>query len=595
MHRLVLGAILVAALAIRVWHNDYGLPYVWGVDEGTHFASRAVEMFRADLDPGYYHNPAAYTYALYVLLRVLYGPLGFVFDLPWGNVTDQFAKDPTEIWVVARSLAAVLCVVGVAATYAAARRLWGIRVGLVAAAVLAFAFLPVAYSRVAVTDVGALTGVALSLLGSLRVYERGRLRDYLLAGMAVGLALAFKYTSGLLLLPFGIAVLSRLRGEPRAALTGAVLGLGGCAAVFVLLNPYLLGSFDGWWTDLRDQAEVAADDPKPGQRSGGLAYYLDSLTWGLGYAAAAAAVLGAALELRRDLLRGLILLAMPLALIAYLSLQARYFGRWLLPAYPILAMLCAVGVARAAELLPARPARAWWVAALTALVVAQPLAADVRTARVLGRPDTRVQARDWLAQRFPPELRVSIEPAVPGRFYRSNPDGRLPEWLGRCEPRDDWATRGWSYSGPGGRRECVEFKPGQFSRPDGGVRASAYHLALAPQVIEDYRFYGYCVVVTVDTVRERALRTGSAGARGYYDKLDREARLLREFSPYDAGAKPVQFHFDLSFNYYPTEYHRPGPIVRIYRLDRCTQRYGAPAIRIPVPRELPPFATPRRG
>ena len=60
-------------------------------------------MFWQDLDPGYYQNPAAYTYLVYAVLRVMYGPLGFVFDLPFGNVTDQFDKNPTEIWIAART------------------------------------------------------------------------------------------------------------------------------------------------------------------------------------------------------------------------------------------------------------------------------------------------------------------------------------------------------------------------------------------------------------------------------------------------------------------------------------------------------------
>ena len=72
--------------------------------------------------------------------------------------------------------------------------------------------------------------------------------------------------------------------------------------------------------------------------------------------------------LRRDLVRGLVLVALPLALFAYLALQSRYFGRWLLPAYPALALLAAVAWCAAAELL--RDARAgrsppprrwrWW-------------------------------------------------------------------------------------------------------------------------------------------------------------------------------------------------------------------------------------------
>jgi hypothetical protein len=604
-HLIVLGLILVAGFALRVWNIDYGLPFVYSIDEGSHFTSRSVEMFWQDLDPGYYQNPATYTYLLYALLRVMYGPLGFAFDLPFGNVTDQFDKNPTEIWIAARTLAAVLCMVGVAATYWAARRLWGIREGLVAAAVLAFAFLPVAYSRVAVTDVGALIGVALSLGFAVLAYERGSIRWFLPAGAAAGLAVSFKYTAGLALLPVAIAALARVRVDGWRALAGLGLAAVLAAVVFVVLNPYLFTSFDAWWSDLRDQAEVARDQPKAGQESGGVSYYLDSLTWGLGWAAAVAALIGAAIELRRNLARGLMLIAVPLALFVYLSAQSRYFGRWLLPAYPALAMLAAAAIGQAADLLAdswrRRPADSWrrrpgWVGAaaaggLTILVLAQPLAADVRSAQVLGRADTRQQARDWLEDHYPPELRASVEPAVPGRWFRSNPEGSPPPWLTRCPRRPDWTEPGWSYAATGGARVCSQYKPGLVARPDGGVRASAYHEVLDPGVIDDYRLYGYCLVVTVDTVRDRALQSGDRNARAYYDRLNRESRVVRTFSPYDRGADPVPFNFDLSFNYYPPEYHRPGPTIQIRRLDDCRQATGPPIIRIPRAREPAPFGT----
>ncbi len=592
VHRLVLALILAAGLALRLWNIDYGLPFVYSIDEGSHFTSRAVEMFWQDLDPGYYQNPAAYTYLIYGLFRVMYGPLGFLFDLPFGNVTDQFDKNPTEMWIAARALAAALCMAGVAATYWAARRLWGVREGLVAAALLAFAFLPVAYSRVAVTDVGALIGVALALGFSVWAYEDGRARYFAAAGAAAGLALSFKYTAGLALLPLAIAALGRLAASGRAAapraLGGVALGVGLAALVFVALNPYLFDSLDAWWRDLRDQAEVAADQPKPGQESGGLSYYLDSLTWGLGWAAALAALLGAVIELRRDLVRGLMLVAVPLALLAYLSVQSRYFGRWLLPAYPALAMLAAAALSQLSGLVPSRSWRMPALAGVTVLVLVQPLAADIRSAQVLGRDDTRQQARDWLEARYPPALRVAVEPAVPGRWFRSNPEGDPPSWLSRCERRDGWTEPGWSYVAERGRRICAQYKPGLVARPDGGVRASAYHSVLGPEVIDDYRLYGYCLVMTVDVVRDRALQTGDPEARAYYERLDDESRLLREFSPYDPGADPVPFNFDLSYNYYPPEYHRPGPTVRIYRLDDCRQASGPPVIRIPQAKEPAP-------
>jgi hypothetical protein len=604
-HLIVLGLILAAGFALRVWNIDYGLPFVYSIDEGSHFTSRSVEMFWQDLDPGYYQNPATYTYLVYALLRVMYGPLGFAFDLPFRNVTDQFDKNPTEIWIAARTLAAVLCMGGVAATYWAARRLWGIREGLVAAAVLAFAFLPVAYSRVAVTDVGALIGVALSLAFAVLAYERGNIRWFLPAGAAAGLAVSFKYTAGLALLPVAVAAIARVRVDGWRALAGLALAAVLAAVVFVVLNPYLFTSFDAWWSDLRDQAEVARDQPKAGQESGGVSYYLDSLTWGLGWAAAVAALIGAAIELRRGLARGLMLIAVPLALFVYLSAQSRYFGRWLLPAYPALAMLAAAAIGRVADLLAdswrRRPADSWrkrpgWVGAaaaggLTVLVLAQPLAADVRSAQVLGRADTRQQARDWLEDHYPPELRASVEPAVPGRWFRSNPEGSPPPWLTRCPRRPDWTEPGWSYAATGGARVCSQYKPGLVARPDGGVRASAYHEVLDPGVIDDYRLYGYCLVVTVDTVRDRALQSGDRNARAYYDRLDRESRVVRTFSPYDRGADPVPFNFDLSFNYYPPEYHRPGPTIQIRRLDDCRQATGPPIIRIPRAREPAPFGT----
>ncbi len=591
MHRLVLALILVAGLALRVWNIDYGLPFVYSVDEGSHFTSVAVEMFWQDLDPGYYQNPSAYTYLIYAVLRVMYGPLGFLFDLPFGNVTDQFDKDPTQIWIAARVLAALLCMGGVAATYWAARRLWGVREGLVAAAVMAFAFLPVAYSRVAVTDVGALIGVALALLFAVRVYEeRGRrpLVDFALAGAFAGLAVSFKYTAGLALLPLAIAALARLRSDGVRAVGGLALGGAIAALVFVVLNPYLFGSLDAWWTDLRDQAEVAADDPKPGQESGGFAYYLDSLTWGLGWAAALAALAGAVLELRRDLVRGLMLVAVPVALFAYLSVQSRYFGRWLLPAYPALAMLAAAALTQLSSLVPDRRWRGPALAGVTALVLLQPLAADVRSAQVLGRDDTRQQARDWIEERYAPGLRASIEPAVPGRWFRSNPEGDPPAWLTRCERREGWTEPGWSYEDENGERVCVQYKPALVARPDGGIRASAYHDVLGPEVIDEYRLYGYCLVMTVDVVRDRALRTGDRDARAYYERLGRESELLAEFSPYDEGADPVPFDFDLSFNYYPPEYHRPGPTVRVHGLDDCEQANGPSLIRVPRAKEPPP-------
>jgi len=232
--RAVLGVILVAGLALRLRHNDYGLPYVYNVDEGSHFTNRAVAMFGGDSNPGYFQNPSGFTYLVHLALRLQWGR-GWPFG-DFDAVVRQYAFDPTSIYITARSLAALLCMIGALAAYWVGRRLWGEREGLVAAAVLAFAFLPVAYSRMAVTDVGTLAPVALALYGAVRVYEHGARRDYVLAGAGVGLAIGFKYTAGLVLLPLLAAGALRARHEPRALLdTG--LGVVVAVAAFFATTP----------------------------------------------------------------------------------------------------------------------------------------------------------------------------------------------------------------------------------------------------------------------------------------------------------------------------------------------------------------------
>ncbi len=77
---LVLGAILLGALALRLWHIGHGLPFAYNADEAEHFVPKAIEMFRGGLDPGYYENPSALTYLFYALFK-----LRFTAGFPFGG------------------------------------------------------------------------------------------------------------------------------------------------------------------------------------------------------------------------------------------------------------------------------------------------------------------------------------------------------------------------------------------------------------------------------------------------------------------------------------------------------------------------------
>jgi hypothetical protein len=549
-------------LYIRFRHNGYGLPYVYNYDEATHFTNRAVSFFGDDLNPGYFQNPSAFTYLAYLTMRFIYGLLGV--HLQHGTVIRQFNGNPTPIWELARGLAAVLAMLGAAGVFWAGRRLWNAGVGLAAAAILAFAFLPVTYSRIAVTDVGTFLPVALALYGALRVYERGLRRDYLLAGAATGLAVGFKYTAGLAIVPLILAGGIRFWRSPaplprRRELLDLVLAGVALVAVFAITTPYFFVHPIQALYQIKNQASAAGGTAKLGQsQEGGFVYYLKSFTWGFGWAATAAAIAGAVIELRRDRLRGLLLVSFPIVLFLYMGVQSRYFGRWMLPMYPVLVLLAGVAIVRLASLVRGRP---WLQAAVGAVVVLliliQPLAADFRTSNVLGRRDTRQVLRDYLTSRYPPGLRAVIEPAVPDNFYD------VPNNFNR---RKDF-TRGFIRDI---RRQSGADAPE-------GVN-STYADTLNPGLIDAYRSEGFCLIATMNVIRDRAENAKLPHALAYYRRLRAESTQILHSSPFKPGRTPVPLHYDFSYDYYPTAYYRPGPDVRLYRLHDCRQRFG----RVPI-------------
>src|SRR5215218_5841167 len=131
----LLGLVAAAGFVLRVDNNGYGLPYVYNVDEGSHFTARAVGMLDGDWNPHYFQNPSAFTYLAHFALRLRFGK----------GAIDSFKLDPTAIYETTRMVAALLCIVGVVAVYWAGRALWERGAAVAAAALLTFGFLPVTY------------------------------------------------------------------------------------------------------------------------------------------------------------------------------------------------------------------------------------------------------------------------------------------------------------------------------------------------------------------------------------------------------------------------------------------------------------------
>jgi hypothetical protein len=530
-------AILVAAASLRLWSIHHGLPHVYNVDEQLHFVAPAVRMFGGSLDPDYMRNPPGLTYVLHAAFRVRFGAV-----VPFGTTdgfADELASDPTALFLTARIVVAALGTAAVGLVYVLGRRVADATCGLVAAGLLATAFLPVFYSKQALNDVVTLVPVTIGTIAAHQAWQRGRTRDWVLAGAAVGVATATKYTCVLLavtvLVSAGLSWTATRR--TRRALAGLALAGGSSIAAYLAVNPYTLIDVSAFWSDVSAQSRLS-DTAKPGQEGAAFPYYLWTLSWGLGWVPLVAAGAGILLLARRQPRTALLLLSFPVTLLVFLGLQGRYFGRWLLPAYPACAVVAAYAAVAAARWVTARhPARRWLATGLAALLLCvQGLTATLHLDAVLGRRDTREQLRAWLDDHVPAGSRIVVEPFAPRSSFASD-------------------------VGPGAAMTWRRYPP--------QGHAEVYQQRLRPDRIDDYRDAGYCRVVTASHQQDRGAIEGYRGARDYYRRLGREATVVAEFSPYRPGRGPERFNFDHSYDYYPSSYERPGPLIRVYRLDRC--------------------------
>jgi 4-amino-4-deoxy-L-arabinose transferase-like glycosyltransferase len=553
---LTLGGVLVLALALRLWGIRSGLPFPYNEDEERHFVPIAVGFLTDGLNPHYFLNPPGFTELLAVIYALWFGG--------GGGAARAYARNPAEALLIGRVTVALLGTAAVWLTYVAGTRLFERRVGLLAAALGAVAFLPVAYAHLALNDVPAYAAATLALAAAAGVLRGGGTRTVLLGGAAVGLAAGTKYTAGIALLPLVLAIL--MRGGARRRADGRLgplaprrvgIALAAVLGGFLLANPSALLHFGAFHAGVSQQRTLASGDEleKLGltQRSGVL-YYLWTLTWGIGWIPALAALGGAARLLVRDRRLAWVLLPAPLLYVLYMGAQERYFGRWLLPVVPIVLVLAAsFGVAVARALARRAPAAATPALLLVAgALLAQGLVTSLHVDRVSARADTRGIARTWLLAHVPAGARIVVEPIVPASW---GAPWRL--WDVTRSDVDDRARRL-----PHGRTRFV--------------KTDRYERTLRPQLIDEYVRARSCWVVIGSTQYQRALTEPRQvpHAVAYYDALARRGRVLLRVAPVAPGARLPAFNFDWSFDAYPLAVQRTGPELIVYRLRGCRPRPG---------------------
>ncbi len=418
-------------------------------------------------------------------------------------------------------------------------------IGLLAAALLAFAPGHALHSSFATVDVPASFFALLCLLQALRtVGPKPGSHSALLGGIAAGLAASAKYPSGLVLLVLWLGLFLG-RHRRRAYLTSALAAF----LAFALTSPYVFLAFD----EFRRAFQGVAENSRTGMiflfagMGDGWTYQaLVSLPYILGIPTLLAGLLAIPLVARRLGQRAALLLAYLAIFFFYTGLSKNLFLRYALPLAPVLCLLAA-----SLPLLGLKARRAQTWVSLILVGVAGLLSLGVMGSKA--RKGPRDQARDWLWATAPAGTKMGV-PHWPGPL-------EVPMALANGGEGAEAMIRAEQASGRA-RFElvvCEDWDLGKLQK-----EKPTYF------VLSEFSWR--------DVRRLRAKRAGSLGfskgqeklqalvmdwaKRGnrFLDALERDYELVRRFTTFAPALRRL---FGASFA--PHDWLYPFPEVRVYR------------------------------
>jgi 4-amino-4-deoxy-L-arabinose transferase-like glycosyltransferase len=440
---LALVLVLATAIALRFWRLG------WGLEQGLPFPDEqllwigsAVKFYRLSWDSFAVERlpyPTLYGYLAGLVTSVVAALGGFDASKPFG----------LQAILVARIVSAAAGVATVAVVGLLARRAYGDRAGIAAAALCAVFPLEIVQVHVASVDVVLFLASAATLLASLGLAGRGRALRASLAGLTAGFAFAAKYTGAVMLAPVAWAILEAAWRD-RSIRSAAQLGgaaLAGFALAVLLACPYCVFSQLmlrelGWLRYMNAQAAIAVPNahlaPSLGWYGRPWLYQLvASLPYAFGWPLYLLSLLGLSDALRSRTRADRVLLAGIGAAFLVIGSANVTYPRYLLPLCPGLLVLAArAGVGTQGGVRSARGAAlaAAWAYAL--------VLAGTQVART--SYDQQLELARWLASAR--RAQASAVPATVGVPAHTTLYYRLCETLRRegldCAPIEDdaWLT-----------------------------------------------------------------------------------------------------------------------------------------------------------
>jgi len=412
---LVLFLMLLFAAGLRLWGVGFGLPWIQHIDEGG-LIHTALFMAAEYGRPSVYVHGTVYP-GLVAMFSGLYYWLGKM--LGWFFSPDDFlvwyVRDPTTLVLFGRLLDVFFSLVTVGLLFWIGKKVYGWRVGLLAALFLTVSILHVKESHYVKPDV--LSGLVALLLFevSYRIVKRGAFTDYIWAGLLFGLALGVKFTLLLALPMILLAHVLRRKGRGKnifLSLFNRHLFVFFALAVvmFFLVAPYVFIDFRFFlrdWVRFGNSLLLPRGDPHSP-----LWYYLFSyLKEGLGLGVWLLTILGILVVGWRRRIEDVLLVSFPFVFLATVDFWSKeHAQRYVLPILPLFVLLSGIGGDwivskwRGKQLYQKL---LYWI--FLVIILWQPLERSIKFDFLITKPQTGVLLTDWIEKNIPYGSTMAID------------------------------------------------------------------------------------------------------------------------------------------------------------------------------------------
>jgi Dolichyl-phosphate-mannose-protein mannosyltransferase len=424
----LLIALLGIAFGLHIWGIQQDLPFTPEVDEPV-FVSAAVGIAASgDLNPHWFGHPGSTViYPLAAVYRV-WEAVTYHKNLaqPDPGLRTRYKADPSEYYLLGRLLAIGYSIASLVFVYLAGAQAFGERAGLVGAWLALLSPLALSYAQTVRTDSAAVFFGMLALWLCLRLYDRPTLRNQVLAGASIGLAIASRYFM-VALVPIlfaidGLVVWHQLGKSPAERQDGLkrlgpamMVGLLSVVAAFALTTPYFFLDFKEAVKSLAAEADpnhLGADGFSP---LGNLWWYLSqALPNGFYWPQTLLAAAGGGLVIWQRRLKPALLVGFILIFLVGICISALHEARWIIQLMPVMSLLAAYALevllswlSRHVSLPPFRQVQiALLVVALLSIwPIYRLLLLDIRQAS----PSTKIFARDWILENIPAGSHIAEE------------------------------------------------------------------------------------------------------------------------------------------------------------------------------------------